>query len=517
MNTNKSRILILTSIFISLIIIWIIGFNYHGFFKNKDNMDYAQMGREVKKGNGFSTTQLFPGQLRYLQEKGFLKKKNIPNLYRFPLPILSNTLFQFIVKNPVKANIIQSGFWMLLTIPFIFLIVSKFSGIFPGIIASLFFYLDSFVISYNGMGETLTVFLVVLLFYFVLKEKKDNFFLQGMLLGLITLSRSTFLILLPLFIIFYLAERAKLKKILILFTGFIIIFSGWMIRNITLTGSPLFSLSNIRLIEIPHAEGRIDPFYTLEMDYSTFDLILKNKDHLLDKTGSNMVKFFSIKFWRKNISVSFYFLLLLIIFYFFIKDEFLKKRAALFFLLFLSTFIVYAPFLLTRRYLIPLKPLILIFFVIFSQRILAVLRSKIKVNSILLYSILLVFTFGMITSWDLEYKKITKFISGKRPDKRLHSLDKLGKIVKGKVVLSDISYRIALFCDTRAVRAPIDPTEISEIDAGYLKIDYIVLSKKLPLKMRKNYKRFFREKLYSENFSIVDSFKGIHVLKRREE
>jgi len=200
-----------------------------------------------------------------------------------------------------------------------------------------------------------------------------------------------------------------------------------------------------------------------------------------------------------------------------LKDDFLKKRAALFFLIFLINFILYTPFMLTPRYLSPMKPLILIFFMIFLQRFIAILKNKIKLNSMVLYLLLLVFSFGIISSWDLEYKKITKFISGKRPDKRLHSLDKLKKIVKGKVVLSDISYRIVLFCDTRAVRAPIDPAEISDIDAGYLKIDYIVLSKKLPLKMRKNYKKFFNEKMYAEKFAVVERFKGIYVLKRKDK
>ena len=138
-----------------------------------------------------------------------------------------------------------------------------------------------------------------------------------------------------------------------------------------------------------------------------------------------------------------------------------------------------------------------------------------KLNSIILYSVLLVFSFGIIFSWDFENKKITKFISGKRPEKRLHSLDKLKRIVEGKVVLSDISYKIALFCDTRAIRAPIDPAEISKIDSGYLKIDYIVLSKKLPLKMRGNYKKFFNEKMYADKFSLLKQFKGVHILKRK--
>ena len=55
--------------------IWVWGFNT-SYLTRLDAHDYAQMGREISEGNGFSTLQTFPRHIRYFHERGFLEEEN---------------------------------------------------------------------------------------------------------------------------------------------------------------------------------------------------------------------------------------------------------------------------------------------------------------------------------------------------------------------------------------------------------------------------------------------------------
>ncbi len=516
MEISNKKTILLIILFFTLIGVWVLNFNYLEFLQHKDCMDYSQMGRELARGNGFSTLQIFPSHLKYFKEKGLSFDKPVPNLYRFPLPVISNAIFYKITGNILNAGIIQSGFWMLMTIPIIFIIIYRLSGIFLGILGSIIFFLDNLSLSYSGLGEPLTTFLLIAIFYFVFKNLQKYFLIQGMLIGLLFLSRSVFIFILPLLIIFYLTEKIGLKKMMILTVGFLIISGGWFIRNYSLTGSPMFSFTNLRNLNRPDTGGRIDPFYTLDMEYSTMRVISKNIDLIVENTGRNMSKFFSIGFWKKIIFPFAPILLLSIIFYFFIKDRMLKRSIQIVFLTVISTFLIYTPFLLIPRWFSPVKPVILITFLILISKIFTKVKEKFNFNTISNYSLIAIFSVLMVSPWILGFSSLGKSKSRISSKKILNSFVNLEKIVKGKVVLSDISHRIAMFCDTLAIRIPIDPNDIEKIDENYAKIDYIVLSKAIPSASRKKYRSYLKNKEYSVRFEPVKRMKNLIVLKKRK-
>jgi len=132
----KNEYVIAFLLFIVATLIWIWGFNTN-YFGNRDAHDYAQMGRELSNGNGFSTLQIFPRHIPFLQKKNYLDKKSWPNLHRFPLPSILNAFFYKMTKDIIKAAVMQSGVAFLLSVPVLFLLATRLTNI--TIISYLFY------------------------------------------------------------------------------------------------------------------------------------------------------------------------------------------------------------------------------------------------------------------------------------------------------------------------------------------------------------------------------------------
>jgi len=68
-----------SSFFLTVATAWNAGFSVVDFV-SPDAYDYAQMGREIRSGYGFSTRQLLPRHIPYLFERGYLRTGHPPNL-----------------------------------------------------------------------------------------------------------------------------------------------------------------------------------------------------------------------------------------------------------------------------------------------------------------------------------------------------------------------------------------------------------------------------------------------------
>ena len=103
---RKWAVFILGVTLLFVAIRWFGAYNQSGL-RNPDSFDYAQMGRELTRGNGFSTRQLLPRHLTYLSERNLLNENPIPNLYRYPGIVVAHAIFQLCIDDLEKAGMAQ--------------------------------------------------------------------------------------------------------------------------------------------------------------------------------------------------------------------------------------------------------------------------------------------------------------------------------------------------------------------------------------------------------------------------
>ncbi len=81
---------------------------------------------------GLATKEILPRHVAYLKDRNLLDVDHLPNLYRYPLPTLSNAVAQLVIADPMKASVIQCGIWFLLCIPVFFLLARGLTNPFLG-------------------------------------------------------------------------------------------------------------------------------------------------------------------------------------------------------------------------------------------------------------------------------------------------------------------------------------------------------------------------------------------------
>ena len=79
-----------------------------GSVVSNDALDYAQMGRELARGHGASTLQIFPRHVPFLHENGLLDGP-WPNLHRYPLPTWLDAVAALFTDDPRRAAFYQSA------------------------------------------------------------------------------------------------------------------------------------------------------------------------------------------------------------------------------------------------------------------------------------------------------------------------------------------------------------------------------------------------------------------------
>ena len=251
----KRKFAIPLGLFIIAAVLWLMGYDTVHFI-NPDAFDYAQMGREIYTGHGFATAHLYPRHIPYLAEQGYLLQNigHWPNLYRYPLPTILNAAFQWLVRDDIiAAAVVQSGFWFLISVPLLYVFINKLTrSDLVALLASLF-YLGGRMFwlgSYNGMTESFSTFLILLLFYVMFNDASNvrRWLLAGILCGLSYLARTQLAFLLPFVIVFAWIKSkdfpARAVAFIILGAGMVIV--PWAVRNTLLTGDPLFSFSTSR-------------------------------------------------------------------------------------------------------------------------------------------------------------------------------------------------------------------------------------------------------------------------------
>ncbi|MCM8818097.1 MAG: glycosyltransferase family 39 protein [Candidatus Omnitrophica bacterium] len=342
----------------------------------------------------------------FLLGKGLIVSENFKS-FRPPLYPLILSMLIILKFNILSIRILQSLI-STFTIYLIYLtgkeIFNRKTGAFSACISAVY----PFFVFYNGflLTETLFVFLVVLSIFYLIKMVDSNgkiSFKSGVIMAISGLTRPTFQLYFPvsiLHILFFKDKlKTKLKKILVISTGFVLSLSPWIIRNYKIfhkfipgttmggwvfwegnnpysEGGPCsYFPENIHLIE-ETARDKIlykMAFKVIKENPDRFFHLLKNKFKRFWNIVPNAPEFEKKIFYRFISVFSFGIMIPFFIIGFFISLK--NKKAQFFHSLIILFTIFHIIFLASIRYRLPIEPFYIIlsvyglFFVIDKFRI----------------------------------------------------------------------------------------------------------------------------------------------------
>ncbi|SER27572.1 glycosyltransferase family 39 protein [Natrinema salaciae] len=209
-----------------------------------DSIDYAQIARNIYRGDGFTTKEIYPLSLAF--DDSLVHHPSFKRAPLFPLAVAASFVLFGVNHYAVYAI---SGFFYVLLVPVVYhfgkALFEKPVGLLAGIIVAT----SPLSIEYalSGLSEPLFTFLFTIALY--LAYRRSNGALVGVALGLAYLTRYNVLLLLPGFLVFVSLHYDDWKRAMTkLAAGFSIVISPWLVRNYLLTGDPLFSLYRYELL-----------------------------------------------------------------------------------------------------------------------------------------------------------------------------------------------------------------------------------------------------------------------------
>lgn len=237
-----------------------------------DAHDYAQMGRQLARGQGFSSLQTFPFELAWLEAHGASSAAPWPNAHRFPLlPLINAGVFRVAGASDGAAVVPGAAFFVGLAVVS-FLLGNRLHGPIAGLAAAAFVVSSRTQLDYAiaGLTETGAAFFIVcaaLLVSIVGGARRDPrpvASLLGVVIGLAFLLRSNLALLgVPAAALLLIGpERRGVAAVVWMAAGFSVTIAPWLIRNQAVFGSPLASAATERALLAGIVSG--DAFYSFE-------------------------------------------------------------------------------------------------------------------------------------------------------------------------------------------------------------------------------------------------------------
>ena len=233
-----------------------------------DAFDYAQLGRQLWSGQGFTTLETYPYVLSRLAELGVDTGAPWPTSSRFPLPIVTAAASYALLGPNDLAALVPAWCASVLTAPLLFLLGNRLGGPLAGLLsAGLWLASPSRAeLSLTGLTEPGATFLAVTVVLMALRAREqpswERFAWLGAALGLAWLQRSTLLALAPgaVALALWSAPR-RLERAGALLAGALAFAAPWLIRNWLVFGDPTLDLTRERgLLRLGLGA---DPFFSL--------------------------------------------------------------------------------------------------------------------------------------------------------------------------------------------------------------------------------------------------------------
>ncbi len=245
------------------------------------SLDLAQVARRVAQGEGFTTGFIRPVSLRFHPD--FLRHPELthPPLY---VLILAGAFRVFSARDLTVAGVSIFFFWAL--VPWTWFWGRKIFDDLTAGLAVLLLCLNPLLLraSISGNPIPFLAFLLFLLFYLLYRGRGDSRFLPaaaGAVIGLAYLTRySCGLWLLPAG--FFLAGEGKphrLRRLLLLAGGAVLVALPWLIRNWVVAGGPFFTLDGFK----PSMFSDPRPGYTLWRGFSARSLLVPERAFFIFK------------------------------------------------------------------------------------------------------------------------------------------------------------------------------------------------------------------------------------------
>jgi hypothetical protein len=223
---------------------------------HSDALDFAQLGRNLSAGRGFTTYILRPLALTHGANPTMQPEMMHGPLYPFLLALGFGVLG---VKDTSAA--VVSGIFYLLTIPVLYLLGVRVFNRAVGLLTALTFTFNALMLEYAASGLHITLYtflatsLLLTLYYIAawerdrgdrtdLKLPKGLYLLAGVLTGLLYLTDALFFWLIPVVAItlFRITSQRKVPALLAFGLPLLALILPWMARNTMLTGNPVFGL-----------------------------------------------------------------------------------------------------------------------------------------------------------------------------------------------------------------------------------------------------------------------------------
>ncbi len=466
---------------------WLAAFE--PFLVYPDAYDYAQMGREIRRGHGFATQQTFPRHIPTLAELGYWQDAHWPNLYRYPITPLLTAGVLTVVDDPVRAAVIQSGLWFLITAPLIFVLARRFAN--PGVAAfcALVVVADPRLLdaSHSGMTETFGALLIAIFFLSAHRQPGTSWkwLLTGGVCGLAYLTRTQLAALLPIGLIYAWTSANAVRRrnaVALVLAGAAIAVLPWTVRNTVVAGDPAFSFSTSRNLMKGIAESDLE--LDLKAPATAASFLQSHGTDILDKWRANLAQLFEPGFrsrilgpWLSHVLIPF-----LVVCFIPTEDEDFNRFGRLAALFVVATFVVTALAFHRDRFYDPLRPILLTVACIGCWKLLCRwrrLRASRSATGALL-ALAIAAGAAMCVRTTLSRIDATPATAA-REQVHQRAQARVRQIVpRGAIVASDVSFRVALDADRRAIRLPRDPNQLWEITEEYGDVDFILIGDLAP-------------------------------------
>ncbi len=536
-NHSRKDALSLTIIMLFFTAAWLVAWNTTLFY-TPDSLDYAQMAREIEQGNGMMTLQIFPRHIPYLHKENKLASLEWPNLHRYPLASIIGAGINTFTDDIIKAAVTRSGIFFLLTLPLIFYIARQFCDTLTASIAVIFFSASPLIYrsAYDGMTESQAIFFTVAAASILLSNMKFAYkwIAVGVMCGLAFLTRTQIVYLLPLAALMPFVSQWKTKKMLAVTTliiSFGLTISPWMLRNLAITDDPFFSFSNTRnfVVDAPEHPGFSDIDMMLHAPTERAEVFSQYGEQIFDKIRSNFFpEVISPAYWLTAFGVMspFFILSLLSLPLLRKKDNDDKLLYLIIFTLMsiVFIFIISCVALHTPRHYVYAYPFITITGLITLKSIASTYIPKLAVR----YTN--IFMTGLMAVGLAAFLYVAQYYYSYPPSKIAHVpyYRELSSLVdEDQVVASDNSHMVSLYAQRHAIRLPIIPADLLEINEKYIPIDYVIFSD-LSLYRKKNpmekpsiygdytvYRDFINAPEFKSHFQLRSRQPGVFTIYER--
>jgi 4-amino-4-deoxy-L-arabinose transferase-like glycosyltransferase len=225
-----------------------------------DACDYAQLGRQLIRGEALSSSQSFPYVLSWLDAHGHDTAPPWPNITRFALPPLLRAAAFATLGTSDAVALLPNALFFVGTAILAFLMGNRLAGPVAGLSAALLTASSPTALQYavSGLTEPGAGFFLIAIGYVALRARSDPglrfALLLGALVGLGFLQRSNLVFALPGAVwIVAGSQRAVAGRSRIALVAWTLATAGlvtapWLLRNLLEFGSPLISLTTHRAL-----------------------------------------------------------------------------------------------------------------------------------------------------------------------------------------------------------------------------------------------------------------------------